>query len=68
VALQGAPARAELPPNSCGWATRIGAEKLNLDVPDSAAQYWIAEVPMPPGGFIELSGPFPHSRYMSFID
>ena len=68
LALPGAPARAELTPNSCGWATRIGADQLNVAFPDTAAEYWIAEVPMPPGGFIQLSGSYPHSRYMSLID
>jgi hypothetical protein len=68
LALPGAPARAELAPNSCGWATRIGADQLNVAFPDTAAEYWIAEVPMPPGGFIQLSGSYPHSRYMSLID
>jgi hypothetical protein len=67
VALPGAPASA-LPPHSCGWATRIGVDQLNVAFPDTAAEYWIAEVPMPPGGFIQLSGLYPHARYMSFID
>ena len=68
AALAGAPARAELAPNSCGWATRIGADQLNVAFPDTAAEYWIAAVPMPPGGFVEVSGNYPHARYMSIID
>ena len=56
VALAGTPASAELGPNSCGWATRIGADQLNVAFPDTAAEYWVAEVPLPPGGFIQLSG------------
>ena len=68
AALPTAGARADLAPNSCGWATRIGADQLNLAFPDTAAEYWIAEVPMPTGGSIQLSGLYPHARYMSFID
>jgi hypothetical protein len=63
-----AAAGAELPPGSCGWATRIGAEQLNIAFPDTAAQYWVAEVPLPPGGSVQLSGRYPHARYTSFID
>jgi hypothetical protein len=59
---------AELPPGSCGWATRIGANQLNIAFPDTAAQYWVAEVPLPPGGYIQLSGRYAHARYTSFID
>src|SRR5207245_3625638 len=68
VALAGTPASAELGPNSCGWATRIGADQLNVAFPDTAAEYWIAAVPMPPGGFVEVSGNYPHARYTSIID
>jgi hypothetical protein len=68
AALPGASARAEPTPASCGWATRIGADQLNVAFPDTAAEYWIAEVPMPPGGYIQLNGLYPHSRYISFID
>jgi hypothetical protein len=68
AALPGAPARAAVPPGSCGWAARIGSGQLNVAFPDTAAQYWIAEVPLPPGGSVQLSGSYPHARYMSFID
>jgi hypothetical protein len=68
AALPGAAARAEPTSNSCGWAARIGSGQLNVAFPDTAAQYWVAEVPLPPGGSVQLSGRYPHARYISFID
>jgi hypothetical protein len=56
------------PSHSCGWVARISGDQLNVAFPDAAAKYWFAEVPMPPGGHVELAGRFPHARYISFID
>jgi hypothetical protein len=68
AALPATAGHAEVTPNSCGWAARIGVDQLNVAFPDTAAEYWIAEVPVPAGGFIQLSGDYPHARYISFID
>lgn len=61
-------ARAALPAHSCGWAARISGDQLNVAFPDAAANYWLAAIPIPAGGYAELRGAYPHARYMSFID
>ncbi len=53
---------------TCAWVARISGDQLNVAFPDAAANYWIADVPLPPGGRIEVSGSYPRARYMSFID
>lgn len=53
---------------TCAWVARISGDQLNVAFPDAAANYWIADVPLPPGGRIEMTGDFPHARYMSVID
>ena len=63
-----ATADSTIPPHSCGWAARISGDQLNVAFPDAAAKYWLARLPMLPGGHVELSGRFPHARYISFID
>lgn len=55
-------------PASCPWVARISGDQLNVAFPDAAANYWVADVPLPAGGRIEVSGRFPHARYMSLID
>jgi len=60
--------RAVLSPHSCGWIARISGDQLNVAFPDAAANYWVAAIPVPSGGYAELTGSFPHARYMSFID
>lgn len=55
------PARAR----SCGWILEPSADRENILFPDLATRYLGAAVPVPPGGSIELTGQFPHSRYMS---
>lgn len=63
-----APAVSDTTTRSCGWVARISGDQLNVAFPDAAAKYWIALLPLPPGGHVELRGPFPHARYISFID
>ena len=53
--------------SSCGWAFRLSGDQVNAAFPDQAARYWVAQLPIPPGGQIELNGQFPHARYISFI-
>jgi hypothetical protein len=67
LSLAGA-ARAALSPHSCGWIARISGDQLNVAFPDAAANYWVAAIPVATGGYAELTGSFPHARYMSFID
>jgi hypothetical protein len=40
-----------------------GASETNAMFPDAAATYWVANEPIPPGGYIEVHGEFPHARY-----
>jgi hypothetical protein len=50
---------------SCGWRIVGSASQVNVLFPDEAATYWTASVPMPPGGYVEIKGQFPHARYTS---
>jgi hypothetical protein len=50
---------------SCGWILEPSADKENILFPDLATRYLGAVVPVPAGGSIELTGQFPHARYMS---
>jgi hypothetical protein len=52
---------------SCGWSFRLAGDQVNFAYPDQAAQYWVARVVIPPGGYIEIDGRYPHGRYISFI-
>jgi hypothetical protein len=61
------PAAAPADPQSCAWSFRLSGDQLNVAFPDQAARYWAAELPIPPGFHAELSGEFPHARYISFI-
>jgi hypothetical protein len=54
-------------PQSCGWVARLSGDQVNAAFPDQAARYWIAQLPLPPGFHAEISGVFPHGRYISFI-
>ncbi|MBF6215130.1 hypothetical protein IU487_29435 [Nocardia puris] len=54
------------PLSECGWSGRVGADTLNVALPDTFANYWVAAVPaLPPEG-VTLRGRFPHGRYISF--
>jgi hypothetical protein len=50
---------------NCGWITQIAANRLNVLFPDSGVTYWLAALPVPAGGSIEIDGQFPHARYTS---
>lgn len=60
-----APSAAELP-RDCAWLVRSDANLLNVLYPDRAATYWVALLPIPPGGELWLEGRYPHARYASF--
>lgn len=50
----------------CGWVARSDANLLNILYPDRYATYWVAVLPIPPGGEVLLDGQYPHARYASF--
>lgn len=64
AAIMATPAAAH--ERSCAWALQVSGDQLNAFYPDEAANYWVAIVPIPPGGHLELDGRYPHARYMSF--
>jgi hypothetical protein len=55
------PARAR----SCGWILEPSADRENILFPDITTRYLGADIPVPPGGYIKITGEFPHARYMS---
>lgn len=67
LALTARAARAADPARdrSCGWILEPSADRENILFPDTGTRYLGALVPVPPGGYIELKGEFPHARYMS---
>ncbi|MGN2636366.1 hypothetical protein ACTD5D_09280 [Nocardia takedensis] len=50
----------------CGWSRRIGADTVNVALPDTFANYWMTAVPALPAEGLTLRGTFPHGRYLSF--
>ncbi len=60
-----APAWAE-PVFDCGWSRRIGADTVNVALPDTFANYWMTAVPNLPAEGVTLRGTFPRGRYISF--
>ncbi len=61
----GGVARAE-PFSDCGWSRRIGADTVNVALPDTFANYWMTAVRDLPAEGLTLRGAFPHGRYISF--
>lgn len=43
----------------------LGAEGINIALPDPVATYWHTEISIPEGASLQLKGQFPYSRYMS---
>lgn len=60
------PASAAELPRDCAWLLRSDPNLLNILYPDRAATYWVAALPIPPGGELWLEGRYPHARYASF--
>ncbi len=58
--------RAEAATASCAWTLEISGDQVNALYPDEAARYWVALMPIPPGGRAEIKGAFPYARYASF--
>lgn len=59
--------RPALADRSCGWPAQVTANQANIAYPDEAAKYWITALAIPPGGFVEVKGQYPHARYTSLI-
>jgi len=51
---------------SCGWTVVGGGSEVNVLYPDASATYFVSNLPIPDGGYMEYDGSFPHARYMSF--
>jgi hypothetical protein len=68
AALGNAPPPASTPvaARDCIWLLRSDPNLLNVLYPDRAATYWVAVLPIPPGGELWLDGRYPHARYASF--
>jgi hypothetical protein len=49
---------------SCLWA--LDTTNANTLFPDTNAIYYVAVLPIPPGGDVRFTGPFAHARYLSF--
>jgi hypothetical protein len=65
VSAQREPARAT-PPQDCFWTSVFDEQSSNAFYPDTAVNYYLGRVNLPPRGSLVLRGRFPHSRYMSF--
>jgi hypothetical protein len=50
----------------CTWLFNADPDLFNVFFPDTAAQYWIGVVAIPPGGEVKVEGEYPIARYMSF--
>lgn len=53
------------PDTSCSWGLQVSPDKTNFAYPDTGATYWASNMPIPDGGYLEISGRFPHARYLS---
>jgi hypothetical protein len=59
------PAQASAP-QDCFWTSVFDERSSNAFYPDTAVNYYLGRVNLPPGASLVLRGRFPHSRYMSF--
>jgi hypothetical protein len=50
----------------CSWNIQIGGSQVDATFPDTGARYWGAAFQIPPGGYLEIQGQYPHTRYFSF--
>ena len=49
----------------CAWPNRLDPTVANTLYPDSAANYWITNLPAVPGETLTIRGEYPYGRYMS---
>lgn len=50
---------------SCAWLVEPTTDRENILFPEVTTRYLGAIIPALPGGYVEVKGQFPHSRYMS---
>ncbi|MCU1451691.1 MAG: hypothetical protein JWP02_3861 [Acidimicrobiales bacterium] len=68
LSLVGAPPARSAPTptgTACSWPTRLDPTVGNTLYPDSAANYWITNLPAVPGETLTIRGQYPYGRYMS---
>jgi hypothetical protein len=65
VAAAPAPAASPDRDRACGWILEPTADPENILFPEIQTRYLGAVVTSPPGGYVEITGQFPHGRYMS---
>jgi len=49
----------------CAWLVEPTADRENILYPEITTRYLAAEIPALPGGYVEVTGQYPHARYMS---
>ncbi|MDQ4006858.1 MAG: hypothetical protein M3211_02025 [Actinomycetota bacterium] len=59
------PARASAP-QDCFWTSVFDERNGNAFYPDTAVNYYLGRVSLPPEATLVMRGRFPHARYMSF--
>jgi hypothetical protein len=59
------PAEATVP-QDCFWTSVFDEQSSNAFYPDTAVNYYLGRVNLPPGAVLVMRGRFPYSRYMSF--
>ena len=50
---------------ACAWLIEPTYDRENILFPEVTTRYLAAVLPAPPGGYIEITGEYPHARYMS---
>src|SRR5438309_7331821 len=70
AAVPTAGAAAPAPPPNPGTTSarpnRLDPTAANTLYPDTAANYWVTNIPAVPGETLTITGQYPHGRYMSF--
>jgi hypothetical protein len=59
------PAGAATAPRSCNWFLEPTYDHENVLFPEVTTRYLGGIVIPPPGGYVEITGEYPHARYMS---
>lgn len=67
LALSALPAvaSAAVTDKGCAWLVEPTADRENILYPEITTRYLAALIPAVPGGYVEVTGQFPHARYMS---
>lgn len=51
---------------NCFWSVTTDPNAVNVAYPDTAANYWLGTIALPPGFSLLIHGRYPHARYASF--